>query len=267
MHPIVKTFITPNGLKNLIFNLPVHWRALKVRFFADKAFYVSVGASKREYGQYLDEIKNDELNTHLERELEVFSSIKGRTVRGYEYSSGAISKNHGHNIYALVRMVKPEKAVETGTANGYSTSFILKAMAKNNKGTLYSIDFPEIEGRQYSPDDFYREKGGAVIPKDRQSGWLVPFDLRPRLKLFTGKSQDILPRLLPELGEIGLFFHDSEHTYEAMMYEFKMAWQHLRPGGILLAHDVNWNKAFIDYARKKNKTPFFIDGSLGFLIK
>jgi len=267
MRPIVENLTTLSGLKNLIFNFPVHWRALKVRLFADKDFYVSLGASKREYGQYLDEIKNDELNTYLEHELEVFSSIKGKTVRGYEYSSGAISKNHGHNIYALVRMVKPEKAVETGTANGYSTSFILKAMAKNNKGVLYSIDFPEIEGRQYSPDDFYREKGGAVIPKDRQSGWLVPDDLRARFKLFTGKSQNILPRLLPELEEIDLFFHDSEHTYEAMMYEFKIAWQHLRPGGVLLAHDVNWNKAFIDYAKHKNKTPFFIDGSLGFLIK
>ncbi|MCX8109998.1 MAG: class I SAM-dependent methyltransferase [Syntrophorhabdaceae bacterium] len=267
MHPIVKTFTTPDGLKNLIFHFPVHWRALKVRLFADKDFYKPLGKEKNDYDRYFQEIRGDELNIYLEKELEIFSKIKGKTVRGCEYSSGAISRQHGHCIYVLVRMLKPEKAVETGTANGYSTSFILKAMERNKKGMLYSIDFPEIEGKEYSPDDFYREKGGAVVPKNKTSGWLVPDELRARLKLFTGRSQDVLPGLLSELGEIDLFFHDSEHTYMAMMEEFNIAWRHLKDRGILLAHDVNWNKAFTDFGKKIKTQPFFIDGSLGFLIK
>lgn len=267
MNPIIKTFTTIDGLKNLFFHFPVHWRALKTRLFADKDFYKWLGKTKNDYEKYLSEIRSDEINWYLEKELEIFSQIKGKTVRGYEYSSGAISKYHGHSIYVLVRMLKPEKAIETGTANGYSTSFILKAMERNKKGTLYSIDFPEIEGEIYSPHDFYKEKGGAVIPKNKTSGWLVPDNLRGRLKLFIGKSQNILHELLPELKQIDLFFHDSEHTYDAMIYEFEKAWQYLRKKGILLAHDVNWNKAFTDYARKKGREPFYIDGSLGFLIK
>lgn len=267
MHPIIKTFTTYDGLKNLIFNFPVHWRALKVRLFAEKDYYKTFGITQEEYGKYIHEIRNDEINTYLEHELEVFSRIKGKTVRGYEYSSGAISKHHGHSIYALIRIIKPQVAVETGTANGYSTSFILKAMERNKKGMLYSVDFPEIEGKDYSPDEFYKEKGGAVVPKNKTSGWLVPDGLKARLKLFTGRSQDVLPGILPELGEIDLFFHDSEHTYKAMMDEFHIAWRYLRDRGVLLAHDVNWNKAFTDYAKKMNSPPFFIDGSLGFLIK
>jgi len=267
MHSILKTLIKPQNIKNLIINFSIYLRALKVRVLSPKDFYNFVGSNHLEYTKYLNEIKFNELNSYLEKELEIFSRIKGKTVRGYEYSSGAISKSHGHNIYTLIRILKPDIVIETGTANGYSTSFILKALEKNNRGILYSIDFPEIEGEEYSPDDFYKEKGGAVIPKGRQSGWLVPDTLRARFKLFIGKSQDILPHLFKTIGEIDIFFHDSEHTYEAMLLEFENAWLYLRPGGILLAHDVNWNKAFTDFAKKLSRTPFFIDGSLGFLIK
>jgi len=267
MKEIIKALITPKGLKNLILNYPIFMRALKVKLFYSVNFYGSIGTTKTEYQGYIEEIKEDEINDYLENELKIFSHIRGKTVRGYEYSSGAISKRHGHNLYAMIRTVKPDRTIETGTANGYSTSFILKALEKNDRGILYTIDYPEVEGKEYPPDDFYKEKGGAVIPKGRQSGWLVPDALRERCKLFIGRSQDILPQLFKTVGEIDIFFHDSEHTYKAMLFEFETAWPYLRPGGILLAHDVNWNNAFTDFAKKVLRTPFFIDGSLGFLIK
>ncbi len=157
--------------------------------------------------------------------------------------------------------------METGTGNGYSTAFILKALHMNNKGKLYSIDFPEIEGHRYSPVDFYKEKGGAVIPQGRSSGWLVPGYLQGRLKIILGKSQDVLPKLLKELSSVDIFFQDGEHSYSGMIFEFEHIWPHLISDGILFAHDVNWNKAFIHFAKEVKRKPYFIDGSLGFLIK
>jgi Methyltransferase domain len=106
-----------------------------------------------------------------------------------------------------------------------------------------------------------------VIPKDKSSGWLVPEYLRARLEIILGKSQDVLPKLLEGLNGVDIFFHDGEHSYSGMIFEFEQIWPHLVSEGILFVHDVNWNDAFIHFAIEVNRKPYFIDGSLGFLIK
>lgn len=251
----------------LVKYFPIHWRALSKRLFPPKDFYKVIFNDKVVFNRILYEIRRDNLNEYLEKELGIFNHIKGRTVRGCAYSSGTVSKKQAHILYALVRIKKPNIVVETGAGNGYSTAFLLKALHINNQGKLHSIDFPEIEGYPYSPDDFYKEKGGAVIPKGKSSGWLVPEYLRNRLNIILGKSQDVLPQLLKELSSVDIFFHDSEHSYSGMIFEFKQIWPHLISDGILLAHDVNWNKAFIHFAKEVKRKPYFIDGSFGFLIK
>jgi len=59
---------------------------------------------------------------------------------------GSISYEAGILLYAMVRALKPEVVVETGVANGVSSSFILKALDRNSRGRLYSIDLHYREG-------------------------------------------------------------------------------------------------------------------------
>jgi hypothetical protein len=54
------------------------------------------------------------------------------------------------------------------------------------------------------------------------------------------------------LGSIDIFIHDSEHSYENMMFEYMTAWDHLKEGGILLSDDTNLNKAFSDFSAKES---------------
>lgn len=264
---LLKILFSPKEIMTLIKNFPIHLRALTKELFPSRDFYKIIFSEKSVFNSILDEIRKDKINEYLEKELGIFNRIKGKTVRGYAYSSGIVSKKQAHILYAFVRIKKSNIVVESGTGNGYSTAFILKALHMNNKGKLYSIDFPEIEGHHYSLDDFYKEKGGAVIPQGKSSGWLVPGYLQGRLKIILGKSQDVLPNLLKELSSVDIFFHDGEHSYSGMIFEFEQIWPHLIPDGILLAHDVNWNKAFIHFAKEVNRKLYFIDGSLGFLIK
>lgn len=56
--------------------------------------------------------------------------------------------------------------------------------------------------------------------------------------------------LLEQLGKINMFIHDSQHSYENMMFEYITAWNHLKEGGILLSDDTNLNRAFIDFSAK-----------------
>lgn len=44
-----------------------------------------------------------------------------------------------------------------------------------------------------------------------------------------------------------IFIHDSEHSYQNMMFEFSWAANNVRPGGLILSDDVSWNDAFEDF--------------------
>lgn len=137
-------------------------------------------------------------------------------------------------LYLLVRLMKPDIVVETGVSSGASSAYILCAMHDNNRGRLYSIDLP--------PDN---------LPPGKGSGWIVPQFLRSRWSLHIGDSTRLLESLLNEIGMIDCFIHDSLHTYDHMMWEFRTAWPSLIPGGLFLSHDVGANDAFLDFMKEK----------------
>jgi hypothetical protein len=69
-------------------------------------------------------------------------------------------------------------------------------------------------------------------------------------ELHLGDSRDILPGILERENRIALFFHDSLHTYDHMTFEFEEVWPRMDKGAVLLSHDIHWNHAFRDFARR-----------------
>lgn len=134
------------------------------------------------------------------------------------------------SLYVLIRLLKPNRILETGVASGASSAYILRALHDNGKGKLFSIDLP--------PDD---------LPEGKTVGWIVSEHLRERWSLRIGDARDLLKPILDEIEEIDCFIHDSLHTYEHMMWEFRTAWEYIRPGGLFLSHDVGANDAFFDF--------------------
>ena len=201
--------------------------------------------------RYERELRASGLHEHL---LE-----KGRehlaAVGGSGHSLGAIGYAEGTYLYAIMRHLRPEVAVETGVANGFSTAFSLLALHENGSGRLHSIDLPREVGRDYEPGTFYEGEGRAGIPGGAQPGWLIPAELKERWTLTLGRTQDELPPLLERLGTIDSFMHDSEHSFECMWFEFDEAWPHLREGGVLLSDDVNSTEAFPRFAHEQGRTP------------
>jgi predicted O-methyltransferase YrrM len=135
--------------------------------------------------------------------------------------------------YAAVRALRPEIIVETGVASGVSSSYLLLALERNKKGTLHSVEIG---------DPSYR-------PAGRVPGWIIPDRLRSRWQLHIGDATTVLPVLFQKLGEVDMFIHDSLHTYEHMKFELELAYPHTRKGGLLLADDALWNKAFDEVAQ------------------
>lgn len=147
--------------------------------------------------------------------------------------------------YALVRLLKPSIILETGVCDGLSSRFLLLAMERNGHGVLHSIDLPNQD-----VDLGHGARQRDVLSADRRTGWLVPDTLRARWHLHLGDAKELLPELLQKIEKIDIFIHDSLHTYTHMLLEYRTAWPYIRPGGLLLSDDTDWNSAFEDFARE-----------------
>jgi hypothetical protein len=183
------------------------------------------------------------------------------------HSLGAIGYTEGAYLYAVLRHVRPQLAVETGVANGFSTAFSLLALQQNGEGHLHSVDLPRVVGRDYEPGTFYEGEGRAGIPTGSEPGWLIPPELKHRWTLILGRTQDELPLLFERLGIVDSFMHDSEHSFECMWFEFNEAWPHLREGGVLLSDDVNSTEAFGRFAREQGRPPVRLARGMALLQK
>lgn len=160
---------------------------------------------------------------------------------GKQFRSPAEFRNYRCMLYLFTRVVKPAVFVETGVHNGLGSSFVLAAMARNGHGTLHSIDLP-------SSDPVILGQGNNRMPDGRPTGWIIPSYLRDRHELIIGRAQQELPKLLDGLSGLDVFLHDSDHSYQHMMFEMGLVWDYLRPGGWLLCDNIEANDAWRDYA-------------------
>ncbi len=137
----------------------------------------------------------------------------------------------GRLCYAACRALEPEVVVETGVAHGVTSAFVLKALDRNGRGTLHSVDLPPL-GR-----------GAAALV-----GGLVPDGLRARWKLHRGVSGRLLPALVADLGSVDVFVHDSLHTYRNMRRELDIVTPRLARPSLVIADDVGGNAAFAHWS-------------------
>lgn len=198
-----------------------------------------VGLSSAQSYALLEELSSGSFRNELDKQIEQIPGInldpKSFTVKGWHAG-----------LYCIIRAAQPGVVVETGVASGISTAFILRALHENQKGKLYSIDLPPIvDGNGNVPGNM-----NWILPDGLEPGCAVPLSLRHRWELIISCSEKALPPLLQRLGQIDIFLHDSEHSYEHMMWEYEMAWPYIKTGGILLSDDVSLNTAMIDFCRR-----------------
>jgi predicted O-methyltransferase YrrM len=176
---------------------------------------------------------------------EVNQSLRDRGMKVGPFSFYAWNDGDPGFVRALWRMIRhlrPEIVVETGVAHGLTSRFILEACLLNGAGTLWSIDLPP-----FNPER--RPEVGVAVNEER---------LRARWSYIKGTSRRRLPRLLAMLPRIDVFIHDSMHSDRNMTFEFDLIWQHLRPGGILVADDVDASTAFYEFTQRHGDCPYFI---------
>jgi predicted O-methyltransferase YrrM len=156
-----------------------------------------------------------------------------------EFPQGAL-------LYLIVRAQAPDRVLETGVRPGYSTAWILAALAANGRGTLTSLGPGPTAGR------------GAAV-RNVGVGQFVPPSLRSRWTLALGNTEERLRELLDASPGIDLFFYDNGPDAARARFELHAAWAALSPRGILLAHHVEANAAWSDFCRLQGIPPQVLD--------
>jgi predicted O-methyltransferase YrrM len=135
---------------------------------------------------------------------------------GFEmFNTGGTELEVGDFLYSLVRMVKPNRILETGTHLGISSTYMGQALKDNGKGVLHTMEiFP------------------ANIAASQQLWKAVEVD-----KQIVAVNQASLSLQLTPADQFEILFLDSEPQYR--FDEFIKFWPNVVPGGFILIHDLH----------------------------
>ncbi len=136
-------------------------------------------------------------------------------------------------IYTIVKVMNPITIIETGMGSGVSTTAMLAA--SKDEANVISID----PGVPYG-------KG------DKEVGFLIPLNLRKKHKFIKGTSKQKMKEVLSCVDKVDIFFHDSDHTYENIMFELNEVWPKLSDESIILIDNYDWTDAPLDFSKKMN---------------
>jgi predicted O-methyltransferase YrrM len=153
-------------------------------------------------------------------------------------------------LYYIIRTEKPQIVMETGVWTGKTSWTILQALADNGSGHLISIDLG------------VKSSCTSQLPI-KEIGGFVPENLRSYWTLVIGDAKKLVPDLLQKHGPIDLFYHDSDHSYEHMMFEFKTAYQHIKNNGMIGSDDINLSNAWKEFSPSL-RDHFEIDNLFGY---
>jgi predicted O-methyltransferase YrrM len=158
-----------------------------------------------------------------------------RELYGEEFACPAsLSPSQGELLRSLVFNLQPRVCLEIGCFVGASTLWIASALAELGQGHLHSVDlfgdkFPF--GRYtylYVPD-----AEQYIMRRLDQAGLLS------RVTLHKGHSVAIGMAYAECVGEpLDFLFIDGAHTKEGCEADFRLYEPRLRPGGLLVLHDI-----------------------------
>jgi len=128
-----------------------------------------------------------------------------------QWGSGAIWEVEGQTLYALIRALKPQTIVEIGSGTGCSTTHMAKALM----------------------DSF---SSGHITTIDRGNTPQIPGILSSFVTITNGDALNYLA-LQPD-NSIDFILEDADHS-EALCHAIgELAKTKLKPGGVLLVHDI-----------------------------
>lgn len=184
-------------------------------------------ANKRELMRITNEY--EELRSMLEQRYRKTALLCPKTH--------ALGESSSFLTYLMVRIRRPIVVFETGVANGQATFFILNALSKNKRGSLYSTDISTSVGR--------------LLTNEERANW--------RLEVIdTHRIHASFREVVNKMPEIDLFLHDSDHSYSWSKFEYETVGPRMNHNSIIATDDVQWSYSFLDFAKNIGISPVIL---------
>jgi predicted O-methyltransferase YrrM len=166
------------------------------------------------------------LEVMLDAPFDVLPEFEGPPNSTLKRGRGKDHPRYGRFVYALARCCRPEYVVEVGTYAGGTAVGWAAALRDNGRGRLICID-KDV----YTSDTF-----PAVTQRNLSAAGLDG----ERYELISGDSKAVVPQLAERLrGQVDLYLVDGDHTFEGASADIENGLPMLRPGGLVLVHDVD----------------------------
>jgi len=188
----------------------------------------------------LQKVIGKQVTSNIENEFKSLNEIILESTKKVTLpypSNYRVGYNTSFLIYSFIRLLKPNKVVETGVANGHSTFFILNALMKNGNGSLHSIDI--------------KDDVGGLITEELKQYW--------NLYVLPRTNEKALNQYLEKIAPVDVFIHDSNHMYYWQMLEYRSFLKNISDSGFILSDDVDSSYAFIDFCNENKLEPFFLN--------
>jgi hypothetical protein len=164
----------------------------------------------------------------LENDRDIRDHVRRRTHQGgwSRYSDPEVHFGRRLGWYALVRALRPEVVVETGTDKGLGSIVLAAAILRNEVGRLVTIDV------------------------HADTGFLItePYDEVVDRRI--GDSLDVLNNLG---SSVDMFLHDSLHTPEHEVAEFEAVQRWLAPTAVVLSDNAHVTDVLAGWAERTGR--------------
>lgn len=173
--------------------------------------------------------------------------VDAEGLRGTDLGRGALRW-----LQATVAALQAETVVQAGVGVGI-TSTALLAGVETTRGHVHSIDV-RVDAPVDAGEEHRVTRGapaGTPVADGGGPEWAVPTHLRNRWTLHEGRTQEVLPEVLVDVGEVDLYLHDSDRSRLCTSMGLEVAWARLRPGGVVCYHDRPRNGAWDEFVEQR----------------
>lgn len=154
-------------------------------------------------------------------------------------------------LYALVRGINAKNAIEIGTRRGHSTIWIASAIRDNGGEFLVCIDPFGGPGAGGGNDKEYTVQKLAQLELDNV---LIVEELSSQaLGRFPDSSFDFI-------------YIDGDHSYDGVKNDLTHSLRILKPGGIVVLHDVSHISSVKECVDELLTRPLFLTSSMGMAV-